>query len=134
MKRWKCIVCKYIHEGDVPPDTCPICKVPREKFVEVDQFANPVAETPAEEKPRRKPRAKPAPRGNALGRTLVKYHAHPMSVHIPNGVVPISVVFAFAAVLLNFAGLAEAAFYNNIVVVVSMPFVLYSGYLSWQIK
>ena len=31
-KRWKCRVCGYIHEGDEPPDECPVCESPREKF------------------------------------------------------------------------------------------------------
>jgi uncharacterized membrane protein len=134
MKRWKCIVCKYIHEGDTPPDTCPICKVPKEKFTEIDQYGNPIENRPLEKKPRKKVKPKPAPSGNALSRTLVKYHAHPMSVHVPNGVIPISAAFAFGAVFLNFAGWAQVAFYNNIVVLISLPFVLFSGYLSWKIK
>ena len=33
MKRWLCTVCGYIHEGETPPDTCPRCGAPKEKFV-----------------------------------------------------------------------------------------------------
>ncbi|HHX54493.1 MAG TPA: NADH peroxidase [Clostridiales bacterium] len=32
MKKWKCSVCGYIHEGDTPPESCPQCKAPAEKF------------------------------------------------------------------------------------------------------
>jgi flavin reductase (DIM6/NTAB) family NADH-FMN oxidoreductase RutF/rubredoxin len=32
-KRWKCTVCDYIHEGDGPPDVCPVCGVGPEMFV-----------------------------------------------------------------------------------------------------
>ncbi|MDR2502329.1 MAG: NADH peroxidase [Oscillospiraceae bacterium] len=32
MKKWICTVCGYVHEGDAPPDSCPVCKVPAEKF------------------------------------------------------------------------------------------------------
>ena len=35
MARFKCTVCGYIHEGDDAPATCPRCKQPREKFVEI---------------------------------------------------------------------------------------------------
>ena len=35
MKKWVCSVCGYVHEGDVPPEKCPVCKVPAEKFNEV---------------------------------------------------------------------------------------------------
>lgn len=32
MKRWRCTVCGYIHEGNSPPETCPVCGAPKEKF------------------------------------------------------------------------------------------------------
>ena len=35
MKKFRCTVCGYVHEGDSAPDFCPVCKVPAEKFVEV---------------------------------------------------------------------------------------------------
>ena len=32
MTKWVCPVCGYVHEGDTPPEKCPVCKVPGEKF------------------------------------------------------------------------------------------------------
>jgi hypothetical protein len=32
---WKCTVCLYIHDGDNPPEKCPRCKAPAEKFEEL---------------------------------------------------------------------------------------------------
>ncbi|MDF7801193.1 thiamine pyrophosphate-binding protein [Pontiellaceae bacterium B1224] len=29
---WKCTVCGYIHEGDEPPETCPVCSAPASVF------------------------------------------------------------------------------------------------------
>ena len=34
MKKFVCSVCGYVHEGNEAPDFCPICKAPKEKFVE----------------------------------------------------------------------------------------------------
>ena len=34
MKKWVCSVCGYVWEGETPPEKCPQCKVPAEKFVE----------------------------------------------------------------------------------------------------
>ncbi|MEG0215207.1 MAG: NADH peroxidase [Hungatella sp.] len=34
MKKWVCTVCGYVHEGDTPPEFCPICKAPASKFKE----------------------------------------------------------------------------------------------------
>ncbi|MBN2716044.1 MAG: flavin reductase, partial [Deltaproteobacteria bacterium] len=33
-KRWTCEVCGYIHTGDEPPETCPICGVGSDRFFE----------------------------------------------------------------------------------------------------
>lgn len=29
---WKCTVCGYIHDGENPPEACPKCGAPAEKF------------------------------------------------------------------------------------------------------
>ncbi|MBI4667264.1 MAG: hypothetical protein HY751_12750 [Nitrospinae bacterium] len=34
MKKWKCLVCGYIHTGETAPDTCPVCYAPKAKFEE----------------------------------------------------------------------------------------------------
>ena len=33
MAKYVCPVCGYVHEGDNPPEFCPVCKVPGSKFV-----------------------------------------------------------------------------------------------------
>ena len=37
MKKWKCNVCGYIHEGDTPPEECPLCGVGPEDIEEVTE-------------------------------------------------------------------------------------------------
>jgi isopentenyl diphosphate isomerase/L-lactate dehydrogenase-like FMN-dependent dehydrogenase/rubredoxin len=32
MKRWVCVICNYVHEGDEPPDKCPVCNAGKDKF------------------------------------------------------------------------------------------------------
>lgn len=34
MKKFVCGVCGFVHEGDCPPENCPQCKAPAEKFTE----------------------------------------------------------------------------------------------------
>ncbi len=49
MAKWKCTVCGYIHEGDTPPEQCPVCKQPAEKFVKMEEESkNPYAGTKTE--------------------------------------------------------------------------------------
>lgn len=40
MKKWKCRVCGYIHEGVTPPATCPKCGAPPSQFEEVRPQGN----------------------------------------------------------------------------------------------
>ncbi|MFH2220062.1 MAG: rubredoxin-like domain-containing protein [Pseudomonadota bacterium] len=149
MKKWKCTVCGYIHEGDEPPATCPVCGADRSKFIEVE------SEEGSEKKPEPagfevkgtgsaepgKEAADPKPEAPAgtskwdvLFSQMVKHHVHPVSVHIPNGVLPVSVIFVVLAAAFNFSGLSLAAHYNLIFVVLSMPLVLFSGYVEWKKK
>ena len=37
MKMWRCEVCGYLHEGEEPPDFCPKCGAPKEKFELLDE-------------------------------------------------------------------------------------------------
>ncbi|MBE6638291.1 MAG: NADH peroxidase [Ruminococcaceae bacterium] len=39
MKKWRCTICGEIVEGPTPPEKCPLCKQPAEKFVEVVEEA-----------------------------------------------------------------------------------------------
>jgi len=44
MKKFVCSVCGYVHEGDSAPEKCPVCKVPAEKFREMEEGAALAAE------------------------------------------------------------------------------------------
>ncbi len=37
--KWYCTVCGYVHEGDQPPEKCPVCKQPASKFKPMDEDA-----------------------------------------------------------------------------------------------
>jgi len=121
MKKWRCTVCGYIHTGEQPPEKCPVCKADRDKFVEVIEATTP-------------PEPKPAITGlyARLTDLLYKNHAHPILVHYPNGVLPVAVLFTILAMVLGHAVLATAAFYNLIFVLLVMPMVIFSGFISWQ--
>ena len=36
MKKFVCTICGYIHNGDTPPEICPICKATSDKFKEIE--------------------------------------------------------------------------------------------------
>jgi rubrerythrin len=35
MKKWRCVICDYIHEGPEPPDVCPECGAGSDSFEEI---------------------------------------------------------------------------------------------------
>jgi hypothetical protein len=139
VKKWQCTVCGYIHEGDEPPDECPVCGADRSKFIEIvsEEALEPEKKQPESEE--KKVDSKPEStifrsKLNPIFDLMVKHHVHPISVHIPNGVLPASVIFIVLAAVFNFSGLSKAAFYNLIFVVLTLPLVLFSGYIEWQKK
>ena len=152
MKYWQCPVCKYIHEGDEPPEECPICGVPGSEFVEIDKpdgsesrknkeeastpeieepavTSTTVSETPVLDEPVEE-------KGiiGQIERLLVKHHAHPVSVHTPNGVLPMAVILYILAWLFNSKALANAAMISQIFVLLSLPVVIYTGTVEWRRK
>jgi len=149
MKVWQCSVCKYIHRGDTPPEKCPICGVDASKFVEIDEASIPEkkpgkkASTPAAEKPvsgapePRKGSAPPPPVEKGFKKIqslLVRHHAHPVSVHTPNGLLPAVVILFLIAWIFSADLLAKAAFINLIFVIIALPFVVFTGILEWKKK
>jgi rubredoxin/uncharacterized membrane protein len=165
MKYWKCTVCGYVHEGPEPPDKCPVCNAPKEKFIELPEDEGEKAyeayaekmgdkmkailaklekdepdDKEAEEEngdtvlvgDKRKPAKEPSRLKAFMFSQMAKNHAHPVSVHIPNGVLPAAVLFLLLSMFFQIAGMPEAAFYNLVFVVAAMPFVIFSGYVDWQ--
>jgi len=171
-RKWRCTVCGYIHEGEEPPDECPVCGADKSMFEEVTEEEPQVSEaadtqkeaegksaaekkpdaeaqsdekTPGKEKP--KPAAKPDPRAYDLGpvpgtvqgraayilhQQMLKHHGHPMVVHIPNGVLPMAFIFMILTALFQVPGFCTAAFWSLAFVVITLPAVIYSGYIEWQ--
>ena len=166
MKKWKCSVCGYVHEGEEPPEKCPVCGAPKSAFVLLEEtppqppakadearvkpaeISEPApAEEPGEEPAVEVPDAPEAQTPAAaraetesaartpyqvLTRLLTKLHGHPISVHIPNGVLPLSVLFVFLSALTGVRSLGTAALWNLIFVTFSMPLVIFTGYVDWQ--
>src|SRR5690606_38548768 len=62
---------------------------------------------------------------------LTRWHAHPIAVHVPNGVLPMSVLFTLLAALFSSSSLAIAAQYNIGFVAISMPLVIGTGVVDW---
>ena len=130
MKKWRCTVCGYVHDGEVPPDKCPVCGADSDLFEEVVEPVVPskassssgsAVEEPVQE--------------NATGlfvRLVLKHHMHPVSAHIPNGVLPVSVIFVILSMIFGSPVLQTVAKYNIAIVLLVLPVVVFTGYLEWK--
>ena len=149
MKKWKCTICNYIHNGDEPPAKCPICGAPASAFVDISDpeevpAPEPAAAAEADASEKIEPAEATQPveaepvspfkdsRYRRLFDMMTKFHGHPISVHIPNGLLPVTILFIILSAFFHCAGMITAATYNMGVVAFAMPLVLFSGWVDWQ--
>ncbi len=137
MKKWECTVCGYVHEGEEPPEKCPVCGAEKEKFVEVNASEEANGQAQVEGVEGASAAVVPPGPSTILEKVtalILDNHLHPISVHGPNGIVPVAVAFFVLALLFNSTSLEAATYFNLIAVLLSMPLVLATGYLTWQKK
>jgi len=153
MKKWRCKVCGYIHQGSEPPDECPVCGADKSEFEGVIESSTVISDglqdhagiSPMSEKSAAKSAQASATRDSAtqqagfsggllpnIAGLMLKHHLHPISVHIPNGVLPVSVIFILLGVFFQYRALQTAALFNMGFVVLTIPFVLLTGYIEWR--
>lgn len=162
--KWRCTICGYVHEGPEPPETCPVCGADRslfeplfpdpeedtssatEKKTPQDGPNNPASEAQSATEPstnlgRSSSTAKFPPKSRipisippTIAEKIHQYHAHPIMVHIPNGLLPVSIFFTFIAAFFGCSALDTAAFCNQVMVLLAMPIVMLTGYSDWQHK
>jgi len=133
MRKWECTVCGYIHEGDEPPDECPLCSADKSMFVEITEQTPPVEAAPSVSA------TIPSINSTFLAKAyqfaseqILRHHLHPIAVHTPNGILPMVLIFMLIAVFFGQAHFETAAFYSVIFVLLTMPVVIFTGYEVWQ--
>lgn len=133
MRKWECTVCGYIHEGDEPPDECPVCSADKSMFVEI--FEQTPSVEPAPSVSATTPSTQPSLLAKVYdfaSEQILRHHLHPIAVHTPNGILPMALVFLLIAVFFGLTHFATAAVYSLIFVLLNMPVVIFTGYEVWQ--
>jgi rubredoxin len=141
---WRCTVCGYVHHGPEPPDICPVCGADKSKFEPLTEAESPAKETEITTVPKETtPVVKKPSEHWLITRLLVKNHAHPVSVHFPNGLLPVIVLFMLLYIFVQSLGLpvaprahyfAVAGLLNALIVLVAMPLVIVSGFADWKVR
>lgn len=137
MKKWMCSVCGYSLTAEEPPEICPVCGADKKLFVLVTE----PSEEPSESSGSKSSLNQDGPsdlkqRVYGLTKYIIrKHHLHPISVHIPNGVVPVSFIFILMSVVSGgISSLEKAAFLNLVFVLFAMPVVAFTGFTDWKEK
>jgi rubredoxin/uncharacterized membrane protein len=139
--KWQCTVCKYIHKGDEPPDPCPVCGADKSKFVKMEEEQVPTQEPPSQKQEPPSQKQTMQSEGvespmtkiyQLISENIIAHHLHPITVHIPNGVIPASVLFVLLSIVFGSGNVGLAAFYNTVFVALTMPVVLFTGVVEWK--
>ena len=133
MRKWECTVCGYIHEGEEPPEECPVCSADKSMFVEITEQSPPVE--PSSSISATPPSTNTTFLAKAYSfasELILRHHLHPIAVHTPNGILPMMLVFTLIALLFGNANFEKATFYSLIFVLLNMPVVIFTGYEVWQ--
>ena len=106
--RWRCVVCNYVHEGDEPPDVCPVCGKPKDAFV------------PETKSPKHHHRG--------VSGLIEKLHAHPVSAHFPNGAMPLGLLAWLGYLALDIACFERMSFYLMLIAAAAIPVTFFTGW------
>jgi rubredoxin len=149
MKKWRCTVCGYIHTGEEPPEKCPVCGADKNMFEEVTEdapedagktrsqqgnFADESSSDPRQVELGDPPDMKFGKLYHLLAGQILKHHAHPISTHVPNGVLPISFLFILLTLITGSISLGTAALCNVVMVLLTVPLVIFTGYIEWRYR
>ena len=108
-RRWQCTVCGYIHVGEEPPETCPVCGADRSQFIPLE-----------------------AEKTVALPTLIATFKLHPVAAHFPNGLLPTAALFLLLSLVFGNPGFEATAFWLLTVAIAVVPVSLGSGLHDWQ--
>lgn len=133
MKKWMCGVCGYSVVAEEPPEICPVCGADKKLFELIEDNSE---QTTGASSPNQSYSNDFKQTVYGFAKKMIRqHHLHPISVHIPNGVVPVSFIFVLLSVISGgIASLEKAAFLNFVFVLLAMPAVAFTGYTDWKEK
>lgn len=108
-RRWRCTVCGYIHEGEEPPEVCPVCGADRSQFV-----------------------LEEAEEANLLQDLIANFRLHSVLAHFPCGLLPTIALFLLIYFVTGHPVLETSVFWMLLVAIAVAPVSLVSGIYAWQ--
>ncbi len=118
MTAWRCTVCGYQHEGEFPPEFCPLCHATADKFERIEGVADN--------------RSLAGSFGEELRQMRETFAPHAVSAHFPAALIPTCVLFLALAAVYGYRPLEFSAFALLVVIVFSIPLTMLTGFFLWR--
>jgi len=117
-KRWRCMVCGYVHRGEEAPEVCPVCGVGPEKFELMEEEAG------GEPSP---------PEGKSFLQEMTEsFMPHAVMAHFPNALLPTLALFLAIYLLFGLKTLDHGIYLLLALVPLSALATLATGIYSWR--
>jgi uncharacterized membrane protein len=127
MQQWVCTICGYVHDGETPPEACPVCGAPASAFKLLTEVKSSApAETAGGEPQDFRYRALRWITGQ-----FPLWQLHPITAHFPNGLIPTAFLFLLIAFAVRAGCIEPAAFYLVCAATLVSPLVVASGIYTW---
>lgn len=117
-KVWRCTVCGHLHEGETPPELCPVCHADASKFELVSEEVE--QEALAE------------PKTGLLREMLDVFVPHAVFAHFPNALIPTTALFWLLFLLFGSESFETSAFYLLVVTTLAVPPTFATGLYDWK--
>jgi PAS domain S-box-containing protein len=108
-KRWQCTVCGYLHDGEEPPDVCPVCGADRSRFIPLE-----------------------VQKAGLLQSMVAAFKLHPVAAHFPAGLLPTTAFLLLLYLVDGTAAFEAAAFWLLMIATAVVPVSLVSGLHDWR--
>jgi rubredoxin len=117
-KRWRCMVCGYVHSGETAPDVCPVCGVGPDKFEQMEDVQ--------EEEPQL------SGAKGLLKEMTDSFMPHAVMAHFPNALLPTLALFLVLYLVGGLKTLDHGIYLLLALVPLSALFTLATGIYSWK--
>ena len=117
-KVWRCTVCGHLHQGETPPEQCPVCGMDRDSFALV--APEPAAVT-----------SKAADTG-LLRELVAVFMPHAVAAHFPNALIPTIWLFLLLFAVTALPSFESTAFYLLVMSLLAVPVTMATGLYDWK--
>ncbi len=117
-KVWRCTVCGHLHQGEIPPEQCPVCGMGSDSFAEVASEPAALTATPTDV--------------GLFKELLAVFMPHAVAAHFPNALIPTIWLFLLLFATTALPSFENTAFYLLVMSLLAVPVTMATGLYDWK--